>query len=187
MEAVAEALAKLSSAQSNALNLFRSSGIKSILKSGYNTHLTDVIECTQSTAIKGGHNKVKFFDYLRNNNIQINEIARNKSAINGVEEIIYKIPSKDAAGNILKDASGNIIWKNQEFRKTIFDPAIISEAEMISIGEQAMKEGLDSVRLTFQNGSNTIIDAVAPNGLKFKGYWNSITGEIDNFHPVLEW
>lgn len=175
-----------SEAMTNAIRSVDTAGIKSILKSGYSTHLTDVVEFTQSAAIKGGHNKTKFFKYLSDNGIQIKELSRTPHpSINGVEVVKYQIPAKDAAGNIIKDASGNTVWKSTQFEKTIFDPNVISEAQMLEMGEQAMKEGLDALRLTPQTNSNTIINGVAPNGLKFTGYWNPTTGLIENFHPVL--
>ncbi|WP_245532891.1 CdiA family toxin C-terminal domain-containing protein [Acetivibrio clariflavus] len=175
---VATALSQLSIAQANSLKIYRTSGINSILKSGYDLHLTDVQNFTQSSAFIGGHNQENFFKYIADNNIQIKEISRTPSSIAGVEEIRFQIPAKDGAGNIIKDEYGNIVYKNEIFKKTIYDPTKISDAEMLRLGEQAMAEGINGYRLKYQYNSNTIINGIAPNGLKFTGYWNPVTVKL---------
>jgi uncharacterized protein YeaC (DUF1315 family) len=178
-------ISKLSPNQVNSLNLSNSSNIKSILGSDYSTHLTDVKAFSQSAGVTGGHNKANFYNYLNNNGIQINQVSVTPhSSVSGVEVIKYQIPAKDAAGNIIKDSSGNVVWKNTVFEKTVYDPSIISDSQMLKWGEEAMKEGLDNLKLTFQSGSNTIVEGIF-NGLKMRGYWNPVTGAIENFHPIL--
>lgn len=51
-----------------------------------------------------------------------------------------------------------------------------------------MKEGLESSRIKQLKGQNDkqIIRGVSSNGLEFEGFKNTVTGEIENFYPVLK-
>lgn len=70
------------------------------------------------------------------------------------------------------------------FTKTIYDPSKITDAKMIEYGKEAMQEGLNAGR-TFSQSTNVIIKGESSNGIKFFGYQNPTTGEITNFHPVI--
>lgn len=57
---------------------------------------------------------------------------------------------------------------------------------MIKYGKEAMEEGIKNNRIKLQQGSNTIIKGRSSNGITFNGYQNPETGEILNFHPIIE-
>jgi hypothetical protein len=76
----------------------------------------------------------------------------------------------------------------QPFKKTIYDPNIISNKDIVKFGKEAMDDGIKSNRIRALDGQNKeTIQGTASNGLKFEGIRNVETGEIDNFWPVLEW
>lgn len=62
--------------------------------------------------------------------------------------------------------------------KTVYDPSVISTEQIMEWGKVA----LDSKDAIIKG---RIIEGVAPNGLKFRGYLNDM-GEITNFHPIFE-
>jgi hypothetical protein len=72
-------------------------------------------------------------------------------------------------------------------KKTIYDPNIISNDDIILFGKEAMEEGIISQRvIPLKSQSNKqLIRGVSSNGLKFEGIKNIDTGEIENFYPVL--
>ena len=59
----------------------------------------------------------------------------------------------------------------------MYDPTKITDDEMIKWGKEAMKNGIKNGR---------VINGVASNGLKFRGYIDEVAGVITNFHPVLK-
>ena len=66
-----------------------------------------------------------------------------------------------------------------------------SDNEMIKLSKDAMKEAVKSGRVRVLDRQNKIKykGQVSYKGkiLKFKGYKNMNTGEIENAYPVLEW
>jgi hypothetical protein len=148
-----------------------------IYKSDFATHLTDVVGFTQQRGVIGGHNLSNFENYLTSNAIDINRLSTTNGSIDGLVELSYQIKKADGSGG----------WKTTVFKKTIYDPAKISDAQVIQLGKEAMQEGLTSSRTVLQSGSNTIIKGEASNGMKFLGYQDPATGEVLNFHPVISW
>jgi Bacterial EndoU nuclease len=139
--------------------------------------LTDVAGFTQQRGVIGGHNLTNFESYLTNNTIEINRLATTNSSIDGLTELTYQIRKADGSGG----------WKSGSFKKTIYDPSKITDAQITQLGKEAMEEGISSNRIRLQTNSNTIIDGTSSNGMKFTGYRDPISGEILNFHPVLNW
>jgi predicted small secreted protein len=148
-----------------------------IYKSDFATHLTDVVGFTQQRGVIGGHNLSNFENYLTANAIEINRLSSANGSIDGLVELSYQIKKADGSGG----------WKATIFKKTIYDPTKITDGQVIQFGKEAMQEGITSSRTVLQTGSNTIIKGEASNGMKFLGYQNPATGEVLNFHPVINW
>ena len=144
-----------------------------VFHSVFANHLTDVVSFSRTKAITGGHNLQKFNTYLSVNNIPINIIETVNSPIDGISMIRYQIQKADGSG-----------WKSAIFQKTLYDPSKLTDAQMIQFGKEAMSEGLQSGRI-FPTNTNVIIKGESSNGIKFIGYKNPTTGEILNFHPVI--
>ncbi|MEN9918687.1 MAG: hypothetical protein RL662_1123 [Bacteroidota bacterium] len=98
-------------------------------------HLTNVDGFTQQRGVIGGHNLTNFESYIINNAIDINILTTVDSPIDGLIELSYQIRKADGSGE----------WKNTIFRKTLYDPSKISDAKMTELGQEAIKEGLNSI------------------------------------------
>ena len=84
-----------------------------------------------------------------------------------------------------------VIPKNKSYNKTVYDPRIISNEDIINFSKKAMKEGLHNKRIIpmIKQGKVKIQGEIPYNGgiLKFEGIKNLATNEIENAYPVLEW
>ena len=82
----------------------------------------------------------------------------------------FRLFAKDAKGN-LTDA-----LQQRSFFKTVYDPAVIPDAKMLTLGRQAAAEAQFAGRL------NREWVGTAPNGLSFRGYLDK-TGAIRTYYP----
>ncbi|PEE40894.1 hypothetical protein COL91_03460 [Bacillus pseudomycoides] len=144
----------------------------------------------------GGHNYDEFKNYFNSNSnkYELGPVVKNEHPdIDGVFDIEYKVKyekmdytGKNGTGEYKVIPNGDKVYK-----KTVYDPKIISNDEIIDLSKKAMEEGLNNKReipllkqkkikiqgQTDYNGKNS----------KFEGIMNSETGEIENAYPVLEW
>ncbi|WP_242519874.1 CdiA family toxin C-terminal domain-containing protein [Bacillus sp. RHFS10] len=81
--------------------------------------------------------------------------------------------------------------KDKMYKKTVYDPKVIPDDEIIELSKKAMVEGLSSKReipllkqKKIKIQGQTDYDGKK---IKFEGIMNSETGEIENAYPVLEW
>ena len=109
--------------------------------------------------------------------------------IKGVYDIEYrlKVEIKDYRGQ----GTGKFKFEPKEgkepLRKTIYDPKIISNDEIVKLGKEAMEDGLNKNQVeSFIEQEKQLIQGTSSSGLKFEGIKNKNTGEIENFWPVLE-
>ncbi|GGA17763.1 hypothetical protein GCM10008018_72370 [Paenibacillus marchantiophytorum] len=82
-------------------------------------------------------------------------------------------------------------WKEYENPKTIYDPKVFSDEQILKLGREAMEEGVGNNRIIpggERSPSDMVEGYVNINGkkLKFMGFKDKITGEITNFFPVLD-
>jgi hypothetical protein len=149
-------------------------------------HLTKVVGFTQKTGVVGGHNEAEFFGYLTTNNIPINTvnaIPHPDPKLNGIYNIEYQVGALDYTG--INYIPGK--FKADILKKTLYNSSKISDADMFRWGKEAMEEGLNSARTFVQKDGIIVINGEALNGLKFKGFVDPSTGNITNFHPVIDW
>jgi len=137
-------------------------------------HLTNVEDINRKGVV-GGHNRAVFEREISNmhpdvwlSDVIIEEIPH--PTIAGITQIRYQLPLK---------LRGSIIAEPIQFRpivqpKTIFNPSIISDQQMMICGREAMQNGIII---------GDTIHGMASNGLKFVGYIRD--GVITNFYPVL--
>ncbi|WP_094605342.1 hypothetical protein SPSIL_002550 [Sporomusa silvacetica DSM 10669] len=120
----------------------------------------------RSRGVGGAHNLAEF---SQNDVNIVNTI--NHPTIDGIKTIEYKIPALDGK-------TGEVIgWKSQVYKKTVYDPNIISDQQFIQWGKEAAGEAASAGRLIGREWSGT-----ASNGLKFRGYLNDAE-EITSFFP----
>ncbi|MFF5396227.1 PrsW family glutamic-type intramembrane protease [Peribacillus butanolivorans] len=151
-------------------------GKKTTFKPGYDKHLKEVQEVVRrkGKGVVGGHNLHNFEKAFKEKGWDLKEciISRRKHpTIEGVHEIEYGLPKLDREGKIIP---GEL--KKVSHPKTVYDPKIISDEQMLKWGEEAMKKG-EIV------GREKV--GVASNGLKFRGFVDD-SGKITNFFPTLD-
>lgn len=145
-------------------------------KPGYDKHLVEVVDIVRKKGkgVVGGHNLNNFEKAFKEKGWDLEECIiskRKHPSIEGVHEIEYGLPKLDMEGKLIP---GEL--KNVSHPKTVYDPNIISDEEILKWGEEAMKNG---------KVINREITGVSSNGLQFRGFINE-SGEITNFFPTLD-
>ena len=132
------------------------------------THISTVDGYSQKKGIIGGHNLDAFNQTVIDRNLNV--VSRtDHPTIKGLTQIEYQIPSLDRAGNITG-------YKMRAFSKTVYDPKVISDKQIIELGQQAAAKGYPSA--TSKGLSQFTSEA---GGIDFRVYIRN--GIIDNFHP----
>nr|WP_303755713.1 EndoU domain-containing protein [Priestia megaterium] len=145
-------------------------------KQGYDKHLIEVEDIVRkkNKGIVGGHNMENFENAFIENGWDLQSCIiskRQHSTIEGIYEIEYGLPALNREGNIIP---GEL--KKVRTPKTVYDPKIISDEQILKWGEEAMKNGEIVGRK---------ITGISKNGVKFEGYIDETTGKITNFFPTL--
>ncbi len=169
-------------------------------KKGYDTHLTEVegFKAKPNIGIKGGHNLENFEQFILDNfGNQVKDInqAVTKTShpdISGIYEVKYKLPVYDGLSKE-NGGKGNFTgqWKEYKNPKTVYDPKVFSDEQILKLGREAMEEGIQDGRVRIDSRPNAISDEIIGYAevdgkkLQFIGYKNKVTGEISNFFPVI--
>ena len=148
-------------------------------KEGFDNHLVRGTMGKGQKGVVGGHNYDEFKKVLIDAGYDVDDCIvniNNHPTIEGIYEVEYRIPARTYGPN------GDLVvipgqYKTIAYPKTVYEPSIISDAQMVQWGKEAMESGV-------VNGRE--IMGYSSNGLKFKGYVDTSTGEITNFYPVLE-
>nr|WP_252198907.1 CdiA family toxin C-terminal domain-containing protein [Bacillus mycoides] len=175
----------------------KGTGNLKIKESYYVEHTTGPVEkFTERNGISGGHNYDEFENYFNSssNKYELGPVVKKEHPdINGIFDIEYKVKyekmdytGKNGTGEYKVIPNGDKVYK-----KTVYDPKIISSDEIIALSKKAMEEGLNNKReIPLLKQKKIKIQGQADyNGknLKFEGIMNSETGEIENAYPVLDW
>ncbi|WP_307802532.1 CdiA family toxin C-terminal domain-containing protein [Bacillus sp. XF8] len=144
-------------------------------RSSHEKHLIEVEDIVRrkNKGVVGGHNLDNFEKAFRDLGWDLKECIISKNAhpsVPGVYEVKYQIPAIDRERNVIAGQ-----YKNIPNPKTVYDPKVISDKQMLAWGREAMQNGVI-------NGRE--ITGYASNGLKFKGFIEN--GEITNFFPTLK-
>ena len=156
--------------------------------------MSHVEKFTDQAGASGGHNLNNFKEGIANSKYTLDHYKAIKHPdIDGVYDIEYtlKRPVKDYTGKPIPEEFKHVPRGNKIFKKTVYDPNVISDNEMIKLSKDAMKEAVKSGRCEKLGAQKKIKykGQVSYKGkkLKFEGYKNIDTGEIENAYPVLEW
>ncbi|WP_431809358.1 hypothetical protein [Brevibacillus agri] len=169
-------------------------------KTGYDKHLIEVegFKAKPTIGIKGGHNLENFEKYILDNfgdqvkNINQAVTKTPHPDIPGIYEIKYKLPVYDGLSTA-NGGKGNFTgqWKEYKNPKTVYDPKVFSDEQILKLGREAIEEGIRSNRIRIDPRPNAVSDEIVGyvevNGkkLQFIGYRDKVTGEITNFFPVI--
>lgn len=112
--------------------------------------------------------------------------------IPGIYEIRYKLPVYDGLSKA-NGGKGNFTgqWKEYKNPKTVYDPKVFPDEQMLKLGKEAMEEGIRSSRIRIDTLERAVSDEIVGYAevdgkkLQFIGYKDKVTGEISNFFPVL--
>lgn len=135
-------------------------------------HLATVDKFSQN-GISGGHNANAFYDAAKQNNVKI--LNETPTGTPGITKIEYQIPAKDRAGNFTGDYKGN---GSKPFTKTIYDPKIFTDQQMLELGQQAASSGYKQAIARGERAYNA-----TAGGVTFRVYIDPKTGTVTNFHP----
>ncbi|MEK4988584.1 CdiA family toxin C-terminal domain-containing protein [Listeria sp. FSL L8-0308] len=169
-------------------------------KPGYDDHLIEVkgFKAKPTIGIKGGHNLENFEQYILDNfgdqvkNINQAAIKTPHPDIPGIYEVKYKLPVYDGM-SLDNGGKGNFTgqWKEYKNPKTVYDPKLVSDEQMLKLGREAMEEGIQHNKIKIDTRQNAVSDEIVGYAevdgkkLEFIGYRDKATGEITNFFPVI--
>ncbi|MEH6872556.1 MULTISPECIES: T7SS effector LXG polymorphic toxin [Bacillus] len=133
-------------------------------------------EGVSKTGVSGGHNEKEFFNYLNEKEIPY-KLERKEShpSVHGIKDVYYKI-AKQERGMYTKE------FKASTHKKTVYDDNVFTDEQIYKYGQEAMENGTEYVT----RGGQHVIQGTS-NGIKFEGWKNPKTGEIESLYPVLEW
>lgn len=134
-----------------------------------NRHLVGPDGFTQSAGISGTHNSANFLMAVNDNGARI--VGVKPGSAPGLVTYEYAIPSKDKAGNVTG-------YKSSTFNKTVYDPMVYSDAEVMRLGQMAAAKGYHQAV-----GNGVRQYSAEAGGIKFRIYIDKKTGEVTNFHP----
>ncbi|MFL0450648.1 pre-toxin TG domain-containing protein, partial [Bacillus altitudinis] len=133
-------------------------------------------EGVSKTGVSGGHNEKEFFNYLNEKEIPYKlERKERHPSVHGINDVYYKI-AKQERGMYTKE------FKASTHKKTVYDDNVFTDEQIYKYGQEAMENGTEYVT----RGGQHVIQGTS-NGLKFEGWKNPKTGEIESLYPVLEW
>ncbi|MEY9973228.1 hypothetical protein ABH966_003612 [Lysinibacillus sp. RC46] len=126
--------------------------------------------------VSGGHNEKEFYNYLDANGIPYKvEKKEPHPSVPGVYDVYYKI-GKQERGIYTSE------FKASTHKKTVYDENVFTEEQMYKYCQEAMDNGTEYLT----RGGQQVIQGTS-NGLKFEGWKNPTTGEVESVYPVLEW
>lgn len=130
--------------------------------------------------IKGAHTLDSFNKFSED--VRPVQIVSKEKISDGVYEIRYKV-AKMENGNAVLNADGTYDFINKEYVKTVVDTAELSKEKIVSMA----KEAFNSRDVYITPGNQIYINGISKNGVKFEGWINPITKELDSFYPVKQW
>ncbi|WP_152392589.1 CdiA family toxin C-terminal domain-containing protein [Paenibacillus guangzhouensis] len=159
----------------------------------YIEHLTGEIKSVSDwKGVSGGHNYDEFKKYFgENGKYALEEVNKLPHPdINGIYDLEYRM--KVEIKNYKGEGTGQYKYIPKEnkdpFKKTIYDPNILSNDDIVKFGNEAMENGISKSQVRqLESQGKELIQGTATNGLKYEGIKNVETGEIENFWPVLKW
>jgi len=142
---------------------------------GFDDHLINAQSIIRkgNKGVVGGHNLESFEKILTDQGWNLEDLIVSKTphpTTPGIYQIQYRLPALDRE---LKVIPGQ--YKNIPHPKTVYDPKVISNDQIIQWGKEAMANGEIVGRE---------VRGTASNGLKFTGYLDQ-NGKVTNFFPTI--
>lgn len=128
---------------------------------------TNIDGLTQAAGIKGTHNLVEFNKAAQRYGIKITSTT-NHPSVDGLSQIEYQILKADSSGE----------YKAQIFKKTVYDPAKITDDEVLYLAQVASAKNFPGIGSTVPYNSKA-------GGISFRVYTDG-NGGINNVHPRFE-
>ncbi len=135
----------------------------------------------KKNGVSGAHNINHFYDTLKKTGVNIDDLIVGEPLkhpqLPGLYEINYRVPSMKYGpeGNLVPSGQ----FRNIKDPKTVYDPSIYSDEQIIQFGKKAMQEAIDSNRIVGRQ-----VVGYAPNGMRFTGFIDD--GKITNFFPSFD-
>ncbi|WP_426161466.1 CdiA family toxin C-terminal domain-containing protein [Pseudoduganella sp. R-34] len=143
-------------------------------RDGIESHMTKFDGFSQAKGISGTHNLDEFMKAASNYDVKI--VGQTQLA-EGIAHIEYQIPKLDPAKNVMRDSSGNVLYKGG-FEKTVYDPRVYSDAQMAALGQQAAVNGYKAAMAAGKGQYSA-----TAGGVQFQVYLDPKTGIVRNYHP----
>ena len=136
--------------------------------SNLKNHLSEGEGLIQKSGVSGAHNKDSFMNTLTQHN---GRIIQEETISRGITRITYEYPKSDGRGN-------PIGFKQAPSPKTVYDPKVYSDKDMLEWGQKAAAKG-------YYKYTNQGKDRYSEyfNGIKFRVYVDKNTGVVRNVHP----
>jgi hypothetical protein len=132
-------------------------------------HMSSLDGFTQKAGVKGAHNMVSFDSVAAEKGLRV--LSKEPGGVEGIYQIKYQIPKLDAALNPIPGE-----FKAQEFLKTVYDPKVYSDSEMLRLAQIAAAQSPEYTTV----GRKIFNARVA--GLEFAVYLQD--GVVTNVHPI---
>jgi hypothetical protein len=153
----------------------QASGLR--FKQDYETHVAKRdYNVPRKRGIGGAHRLDEFMKAVQSGEVQI--VSRTPHpTLKGVEDIKYRMQALD------RELKPTGHWQIGEPKvKTVYNPKIISDEQMMLWGRQVFGEAVAAGRI--KPGIKEW-DGVAPNGIEFHGYVDVKTGVVTSFFPKV--
>ena len=108
------------------------------------------------------------------------EIGRKNGSVDGIFEIEYKAQKMTAPS--AKTPEPEPIpgeYYNQTYKKTVYDADVISDADMMKYGREALENAPVEIR-----PEGMRVSGVSSNGIHFEG-WLDAFGKIKSYYPII--
>ena len=175
-------------AQSGSYNKWLSDNFVTYIKNGFKLNKTsidrqfashvNVVERVSSNNVSGGHNSIEFFkkvyDPVTNPNQRVVVLNQQSLSQPGWSVIEYKTYKVDAAGNLKIPLELNA---GRSMLKTVYDPAVVSQASLKDAAYKAFKNAIDDNRFGLPRQPPNYFEGVA-DGVTYAGFFDPITREI---------
>lgn len=130
--------------------------------------------------IKGAHTMDSFNRFSEE--VRPVQILNKTKVSDGIYEITYQVAKMDRGKPVI-NADGTYDLVSTEYTKTVIDTSELNIDKIVSMA----KEAFDSREVYTTPGKQRYINGISKDGVKFEGWINSETNELDSFYPVMEW
>ncbi|MBQ2804103.1 MAG: EndoU domain-containing protein, partial [Lachnospiraceae bacterium] len=128
--------------------------------------------------IKGAHTLESFNKY----NERPVKIISKIEVSEGIYELKYQVGTLEKGKPVVAE-NGDYVWYQRVYKKTVVDTNELSTEELVTMA----KEAFTGRNYYTTSGNQLYINGTSSAGVKFEGWINKETGQLDSFYPVSEW